>query len=145
VARTVIPFGPQHPVLPEPVQLTLTCEDDRVVDVAPVIGYCHRGIEKGAERNGIHQNVFLVERICSFIHAQCYCQALEELTEEVIHDPFHCIYCHFCAEGCWKGAIKAANVYFKPSLDKETTCYRAAAPEQGFARAQTAAGFGHKR
>lgn len=86
MARTVIPFGPQHPVLPEPVQLTLTCEDDRVVDVAPVIGYCHRGIEKGAERNGIHQNVFLVERICgicSFIHAQCYCQALEELTETV--------------------------------------------------------------
>ncbi|MBC7346176.1 MAG: nickel-dependent hydrogenase large subunit [Clostridia bacterium] len=86
MARTVVPFGPQHPVLPEPVQLTLTCEDDRVVEVAPVIGYCHRGIEKGAERNGIHQNVFLVERICgicSFIHAQCYCQALEELTGTV--------------------------------------------------------------
>lgn len=84
MARTVVPFGPQHPVLPEPVQLTLFCEDDRVVDVAPVIGYCHRGIEKGAERNGIHQNVNLVERICgicSFIHAQCYCQALEELTK----------------------------------------------------------------
>lgn len=84
MAKTVIPFGPQHPVLPEPVHLQLVCEDDRVVQVLPQIGYCHRGIEKAAERNGFHQNVYLVERICgicSFMHAMCYCQALEALTK----------------------------------------------------------------
>ena len=82
MARTVVPFGPQHPVLPEPIQLKLECEDERVVGVVPVIGYVHRGIEKAAELNGFRQNVFLCERvcgICSFMHALTYCQAIEKM------------------------------------------------------------------
>ena len=42
--NTVIPFGPQHPVLPEPLQLRLTMEDGRVVEAIPSIGYIHRGL-----------------------------------------------------------------------------------------------------
>ncbi len=82
MARTVIPFGPQHPVLPEPVHLRLTLEDEKVVEAVPAIGYVHRGIEKAGEINEYTQNVFLVERvcgICSFIHALCYCQGMEAL------------------------------------------------------------------
>jgi len=82
MARTVVPFGPQHPVLPEPIQLKLECEDERVVGVLPVIGYVHRGIKKAAELNGFRQNVFLCERvcgICSFMHALTYCQAIEKV------------------------------------------------------------------
>ncbi|MCX6362169.1 MAG: nickel-dependent hydrogenase large subunit [Armatimonadetes bacterium] len=80
--RTVIPFGPQHPVLPEPIQLKLTLKDEIVEEALPHIGYVHRGVEKAAERMDYTQNVFLVERICgicSFIHALCYCQGLERL------------------------------------------------------------------
>ena len=29
--RSIIPFGPQHPVLPEPVHLDLVLEDETVV------------------------------------------------------------------------------------------------------------------
>ncbi|AII57946.1 NADH dehydrogenase [Dehalococcoides mccartyi] len=82
MARTVIPFGPQHPVFPEPVQLKLECEDETVVGVTPVIGYVHRGVEKACEINTLRQNIFLVERICgicSIQHALCYCQGIEEL------------------------------------------------------------------
>ena len=82
MARTVIPFGPQHPVFPEPIHLKLELEDERVVGVTPIIGYIHRGIEKAAELNTFRQNVFLVERICgicSFIHALTYCQGVEAL------------------------------------------------------------------
>jgi ech hydrogenase subunit E len=82
--RTILPFGPQHPVLPEPIQLTLTLEDDRVVKAVPHIGYVHRGIEKAAERMDIPENVFLVERvcgICSFIHGLAYCLGIEELLD----------------------------------------------------------------
>jgi ech hydrogenase subunit E len=82
MARTVIPFGPQHPVLPEPVSLKLELEDEKVVSVMPVVGYVHRGIEKAAELNSIHQNIFLCERICgicSFIHALTYCQGIETM------------------------------------------------------------------
>jgi len=42
---TVIPFGPQHPVLPEPIQLQFYVDEERIVDVLPNIGYVHRGIE----------------------------------------------------------------------------------------------------
>ena len=36
--RSVIPFGPQHPVLPEPLHLDLVIEDDRVIEAIPQIG-----------------------------------------------------------------------------------------------------------
>lgn len=83
MARTVIPFGPQHPVLPEPVHLKLELEDEKVVGVMPIIGYIHRGIEKAAELNDFRQNVFVCERICgicSFIHALTYCEGAEAMT-----------------------------------------------------------------
>jgi len=82
MARTVIPFGPQHPVFPEPIQLKLECEDERVVGAVPVIGYISRGIEKAAELNPFRNNIFLCERvcgICSFMHALCYCQGIEDM------------------------------------------------------------------
>lgn len=80
--RTVIPFGPQHPVFPEPLQLRLVMEEERVVDALPALGYMHRGLEKLAETKDYAQNVFLMERvcgICSAMHSLCYCQAIEEL------------------------------------------------------------------
>jgi ech hydrogenase subunit E len=80
--RTVIPFGPQHPVLPEPVHLKLELEDEKVVGVTPIIGYIHRGIEKAGELNTFRQNVHITDRICgicSFIHTQTYCQGVEAL------------------------------------------------------------------
>lgn len=83
MARTVIPFGPQHPVLPEPIHLKLELEDETVVGVMPIIGYIHRGIEKAAELNDFRQNVFICERICgicSFIHALTYCEGAEAMT-----------------------------------------------------------------
>ncbi len=82
MARTVVPFGPQHPVLPEPLQLQLVLEDEKVVDAIPTLGYVHRGLEKGAEFNDFNQNVFLVERvcgICSIIHAWTYSSCIEQL------------------------------------------------------------------
>jgi ech hydrogenase subunit E len=62
-SRTTVPFGPQHPVLPEPVQLKITYEDEKVVDVMPAIGYAHRGIEKACELNEYTKNIYLCERI----------------------------------------------------------------------------------
>ncbi|MFQ3588554.1 MAG: nickel-dependent hydrogenase large subunit [Fimbriimonadaceae bacterium] len=79
--ESVVPFGPQHPVLPEPIQLKITLEDENVKKVLPALGYVHRGIEKQGERNDFLQNVYLVERvcgICSATHAVAYCMAVEK-------------------------------------------------------------------
>ena len=82
MARTIIPFGPQHPVLPEPVHLDLVVEDEKVVEARPSIGFVHRGLEKLVERKDFIEFVYVAERICgicSFIHGQTYCQAVEAI------------------------------------------------------------------
>jgi len=82
MARTVIPFGPQHPVLPEPIHLSLVVEDEKVVEALPTLGYVHRGLELLATKRDYHQMIQIVERvcgICSMIHSLCYCQGMEEM------------------------------------------------------------------
>jgi len=82
MAKTILPFGPQHPVLPEPLHLKLTVEDEIVIEAIPAFGYVHRGLESLAAVRDYNQMVQIVERvcgICSMIHAMCYCQGLEEM------------------------------------------------------------------
>ena len=84
MSRTVIPFGPQHPVLPEPVHLDLVVEDEKLIEVRPSIGFVHRGLEKLAEKKDYLEFVYVAERICgicSFIHGQTYCQAIETIMD----------------------------------------------------------------
>ena len=72
---TVIPFGPQHPVLPEPIHLDLELQDEKVVRAVPSIGYVHRGLEKLVELRDFQQYVYVAERvcgICSFGHGWGY-------------------------------------------------------------------------
>jgi len=80
--RTVIPFGPQHPVLPEPIHLDLVLEDETVVEAIPSIGFIHRGLEKLVEKKDFQEYVYVAERICgicSFIHGMGYSMAIEAL------------------------------------------------------------------
>ncbi len=80
--RNIIPFGPQHPVLPEPIHLDLVTEDERVVEAIPSIGFVHRGLEKLVELKDFQEFVYVAERvcgICSFMHGMSYCQAVEEI------------------------------------------------------------------
>lgn len=82
--RTIIPFGPQHPVLPEPIHLDLVLEDETVVEAIPSIGFIHRGLEKLVEKKGFEEYVYVAERICgicSFIHGMGYCMTVEHLMD----------------------------------------------------------------
>ena len=80
--RTILPFGPQHPVLPEPIHLDLVLEDERVVEAIPSIGFIHRGLEKLVEKKDFIEYIYVAERICgicSFIHGMTYAQSIEQL------------------------------------------------------------------
>lgn len=80
--KTIIPFGPQHPVLPEPIHLDLVVEDEKVIEAIPSIGFVHRGLEKLVEKRDYVDMTLIAERICgicSFIHGQAYSQAIENL------------------------------------------------------------------
>ena len=80
--RSIIPFGPQHPVLPEPIHLDLVLEDETVVEAIPSIGYVHRGLEKLVEKKDFKEYVYIAERICgicSFLHGMGYCESVEHI------------------------------------------------------------------
>ena len=79
---TVIPFGPQHPVLPEPLHLDLVVEDEKVLEAIPQIGFVHRGLEKLVETRDYNQFIFIAERICgicAFGHSMGYAETVESL------------------------------------------------------------------
>lgn len=80
--QTIIPFGPQHPVLPEPIHLDLVLEDEVVVQAIPSIGFIHRGLEKLVEKKEYTELMYVTERICgicAFGHNWGYCLGVEGL------------------------------------------------------------------
>lgn len=80
--RSVVPFGPQHPVLPEPIHLDLVLEDEKVIEAIPSIGYVHRGLESLVAKKDFNEMVYVTERICgicSFMHGMGYSMAVEKI------------------------------------------------------------------
>lgn len=87
--KTIIPYGPQHPVLPEPVHLDLVVEDEKVIEAIPQIGFVHRGLEKLVETRDYNQYIYVAERICgicAFGHSYAYAQCIEQLMNIEIPD-----------------------------------------------------------
>ena len=78
----IVPIGPYHPALEEPIHAKLYTEGEIIKDAEVFVGYNHRGIEKLAtERNAI-QTLVLVERvcgICSHSHAFTYAMCVEQI------------------------------------------------------------------
>jgi Ni,Fe-hydrogenase III large subunit len=76
----IVPIGPYHPALEEPVHARLYTEGQEIKDAEVFIGYNHRGIEKLAQQKNYIQTLVMVERvcgICSHSHAWTYAMALE--------------------------------------------------------------------
>lgn len=126
IRRNTIPFGPQHPVLPEPIQLRLVMEDEKIVEALPAVGYVHRGLEKIAEKKDYIQDVYLVERICgicSFMHSQNYCQGIESLMAisvpdrarylRVVWAELHRIHSHLLILGLAADAFGFENLFMR--------------------------------
>lgn len=126
MAQTILPFGPQHPVLPEPIHLKLTVEDEIVVDAVPALGYVHRGLEKLTDIRDYNQMVQIVERvcgICSKIHAMCYCQGIEEMMEidvpqraqflRVIWSELHRVHSHLLWLGLFADAFGFEALFYQ--------------------------------
>ena len=80
--RMILPIGPQHPLLKEPIHFKFTIEGELIVEAEIRMGYNHRGIEKAAEERTYLQDLYLTERICgicSHVHATNFAQATEEI------------------------------------------------------------------
>jgi NADH-quinone oxidoreductase subunit D len=80
--RTVVPIGPFHPILEEPLSFSLYVEGETIVDVDVRISHNHRGMEKLCEDLTYDQIPFLLARvcgICSASHPMAFCNAMEDL------------------------------------------------------------------
>ncbi len=82
MTKVIIPIGPQHPLLKEPLSFLLTVEGEQVRESTLRLGYVHRGIERLSQERSYVQTVHLIERICgicSHVHTTTYCQGVEAL------------------------------------------------------------------
>ena len=80
--RLLIPVGPVHPALKEPIHFKVVVRREEILDVDVRLGYAHRGIEALAETRNLIQALYLIERICgicSHSHTTCFTQAIEEI------------------------------------------------------------------
>lgn len=79
-----INVGPHHPSTHGIFRMLVTLDGETVVDMEPVMGYLHRGIEKMAEERTYVQTLPLVDRldyVCPMTNEQAFVTAVEKLAE----------------------------------------------------------------
>jgi len=82
MAEVIIPIGPQHPALKEPVNFRVIADGEKIVRLELDLSYTHRGIEKAAEERDFIRVLPLLERvcgICSHSHATVFAKGIEEI------------------------------------------------------------------
>lgn len=78
----VVNFGPAHPSTHGVFRMRTTLDGEVIVDMEPVFGYLHRGIEKLAEGRSYHKNIPLTDRLdylASMSNNLAYVMAVEKL------------------------------------------------------------------
>jgi NADH-quinone oxidoreductase subunit D len=78
----VVNFGPAHPSTHGVFRMRTTLDGEVIVDMEPVFGYLHRGIEKLAEERTYTQAIPLTDRLdylASMSNNFAYCLAVEKL------------------------------------------------------------------
>jgi len=81
----IVPIGPVHPALKEPLRLKLHTKGEKVIDAEIDYGYIFRGIEKIMEGKTWQKAVYLSERvcgICSYVHTMTFVETFEKIAEE---------------------------------------------------------------
>ncbi|MGD0079265.1 MAG: nickel-dependent hydrogenase large subunit [Methanoregula sp.] len=85
--EVIVPIGPQHPALKEPVNFRVIADGEKIVRLELDISYTHRGIEKAAEQRTFIRALPLLERvcgICSHSHSTAFAKGVEELMQLTI-------------------------------------------------------------
>jgi membrane-bound hydrogenase subunit alpha len=84
MVEVVLPIGPQHPALKEPVNFKVIVDGETIVGLELDVSYTHRGIEKAAEQRDFIRVVPLLERvcgICSHAHGTAFVMGIEEIMQ----------------------------------------------------------------
>jgi energy-converting hydrogenase A subunit O len=81
----ILPLGPIHPGLKEPLRLKLKTQGEKVISAEIDYGYVHRGIERIMKGKTWQKSIYLAERvcgICSYIHTQTFAETFEKISGE---------------------------------------------------------------
>jgi NADH-quinone oxidoreductase subunit D len=79
-----INLGPHHPATHGVLRLLCTLEGETVLDVKPIVGYVHTGIEKSMETQQYWKAITFVERmdyLAYYFNAQAFCMTVERLLD----------------------------------------------------------------
>ncbi|RBQ23797.1 Membrane-bound hydrogenase subunit alpha [Candidatus Methanobinarius endosymbioticus] len=79
----ILPIGPIHPGLKEPLRLKLQTQGEKVLKAEIDYGYVHRGIERIMEGKTWQKCIYLAERvcgICSYEHTQTFAETIEKIS-----------------------------------------------------------------
>jgi NADH-quinone oxidoreductase subunit D len=77
-------LGPHHPATHGVLRLLCTLEGERVLDVKPIIGYVHTGIEKSMETQQYWKAITFVERmdyLAYYANSMAFCNTVERLLD----------------------------------------------------------------
>jgi NADH-quinone oxidoreductase subunit D len=77
-------MGPHHPATHGVLRLLVSLQGEAVLDLKPVVGYVHTGIEKSCEDQSYWKVIPFVERmdyLSYFFNMQAFCGAVETLLE----------------------------------------------------------------
>ena len=122
----VINMGPMHPSTHGVFRMRLTMDGEVVVDVEPVFGYLHRGVEKLAESHTYKQNIPYTDRldyVSPMSNNLAYALAVEKLAGiqvperaeyiRVIMAELQRIYSHLLAVGSFTNDL---GTFFTPFM-----------------------------
>jgi NADH-quinone oxidoreductase subunit D len=79
-----INMGPHHPATHGVLRLLLTLEGENVLEMEPMIGYVHTGIEKSCEDQAYWKVIPFVERmdyLAYYFNAMAFCMSVERLLD----------------------------------------------------------------
>ncbi|MBA2240236.1 MAG: NADH-quinone oxidoreductase subunit D [Solirubrobacterales bacterium] len=79
-----INMGPHHPATHGVLRLLVSLQGETVIDLKPVMGYVHTGIEKSCEDKAYWKVIPYVERmdyLSYFFNMQAFCGAIEQMLE----------------------------------------------------------------
>ena len=77
-------MGPHHPATHGVLRLLVSLQGEEVLDLKPIVGYVHTGIEKSCEDKSYWKVIPFVERmdyLSYFFNMQAFCGAVETLLE----------------------------------------------------------------
>ena len=77
-------LGPHHPATHGVLRLLVSLQGETVIDLKPIMGYVHTGIEKNCEDKSYWKAIPFVERmdyLSYFFNMQAFCGAIEQMLE----------------------------------------------------------------